>query len=433
MKAAIIAIGHELLTGDVLDTNSRFIAECCTEVGINVQRIVLLDDAEADITAELARAAEVADIVFTTGGLGPTTDDKTRQAIARAAGEELVQLQESVDRLAAYAQRRNRPLNANNLRQSYFPRSASILVNDWGTADAFITPLPGTGTVGRSGEENARGAIAISLPGVPDELRALMDKRVLPWLRANASLPPPNPTVCLRCFGLAEANIGEAVEALALPQGIDVAYRPQFPEILLKLTHYGPAIGAAAQTELAQAQAMVTAALGPEFVISQNEREELPAVIARLLIERGFTLAAAESCSGGLLAHTLVTISGASRFFLASLVTYSNAAKTAFADVPPETLRDHGAVSPETAEALARGARERTGANFGLSITGIAGPDGGSEEKPVGTVWIGLACAQSVQSFRYQLPWQRAKVREYSVYLALDLLRRRLLDYPLRK
>ncbi|MCB0325894.1 MAG: CinA family nicotinamide mononucleotide deamidase-related protein, partial [Bdellovibrionales bacterium] len=370
---SIISVGAELLNGDVLDTNSTFLARELTYAGAKVRRVTEVDDTLEEIRDELVREGTRSNIIITTGGLGPTSDDKTREAIAQTVGVPLEERSESLERLVAYLERRGRALNETNRRQARFPQGATILPNGYGTADAFITDY---------------GATAIiSLPGPPKELEPLFREAVLPWLIRRFPGIVRAPRRYLRCFGLSEAHVGAQLEQAGLPAAIDIAYRPQFPEILLSFFVTDGGIPLAEQEQLLEeAEHRAREVLGEAHIISSDPEERLPEAVAKLLKSKQVTLAAAESCSGGLFAHRLVSLAGSSEFFLASLVTYSNEAKEVFAGVKPSLIEHYGAVSEQTAIAMARGARFRIGADLAISITGIAGPDGGSDEKPVGTV-----------------------------------------------
>lgn len=412
---SIIAIGDELVKGKLVDTNSSYIAGRLGSIGVREVSIRQCADSLESIVRAIDQEKNWADYIITTGGLGPTSDDGTRHAIAAAAQTELELDQASLQRLEEYSAKRNRPLNDNNRRQVYFPVGSEIVLNPIGTANAFITQIPRTA---------ASPVALMSLPGVPREAILLCDEELLPRLEKQLSDLTPSVIRAIRCFGLPESHIGETVEACALPANVEVAYRPQFPEILLHLCT--PRTVSAADV-LEVATTTVRKALGDEFVISDSEELNMPQVVGELLRMNNLSLAAAESCSGGLLAHELVSIPGSSQFFRGSIVSYSNECKQEFLGVRADTLAAHGAVSQEVALEMVEGVRARTKADIAVSITGIAGPDGGSDEKPVGLVWFGLSSKNKSDTFQLQLPWGRDFVRRYSVSYALDLVRRHIL------
>ncbi len=421
-KVSYIAIGSELLSGAVTDSNSSYLAKETSALGFQTERVSLVDDIQDVIVGEIEAAVNSSDVVFTTGGLGPTSDDCTRQAVAQAAGVELQQSEESVERLKQYASSRGRALNANSLLQALFPKGAEILINEVGTADAFITLIQ---------NDDLEQIPVISLPGPPSELRHVFGKSVRPYLEQRFGVAP-SPQLYLRCFGLSESHVGTLIDSLKLPEGVSVAYRPTFPELLLTLS-LTPAHSSAkdGKEKLRAASSLIEQILGAEFIFARESPTRLSQVVANLLREKGLRLSAAESCTGGMLSEQLVAVPGASSFLLSSLVTYSNSAKEVFLGVKPALLEAKGAVSEEVAKAMAYGAKNRIGADIAVSTTGIAGPDGGSEEKPVGTLWIGLAYKGEVQAFHYQLPFERNALRLYATNLALDLIRRKICELPL--
>lgn len=421
-RLSLLAIGNELVHGKIVDTNSAAIAQAADAAGLRIRRVVLCGDSGPEILAELKTAIADSSVVITTGGLGPTSDDLTRETLAEAAGVQLIENSEALAKLVAWSEKRKRPLNDNNKKQAFFPEGAERIINPVGTADAFITTLR---------DPSGRAVPVISLPGVPREMKTLLAEAVLPWIAARYPAPPQSPAVTFRCFGLSESHLGSVIDGLKLPATIEVAYRPQFPEILISLTHRGNEPLVERTAALSSLRTTVGAAIGEEFIFSESASETMPEVVSQLLAERGITLAAGESCSGGLLAHRLVSLPGASRYFLGSAVTYSNDAKTVLLGVHEAQVQEYGAVSAAVAIEMARGARVRLGAGIAVSVTGIAGPDGGSEEKPVGTFYVGLSTAAGDQAYHYLHVGERNAFRVYSTTAALDLVRRKLLALPM--
>ncbi len=379
--------------------------------GISVYSSRTVGDRKDQILDALGAAAREADLVFITGGLGPTSDDLTRDVLAEYCAVASVQDEAALDRLRAKFAKRGSVVSETNLRQSFFPQGASVLENDWGTADAFRV-------------ENKQGVSIIALPGVPRELRPIVEQRVQPWLRKRTGERDPLRVEAFRIFGLPESEIASRIELLGLSSEIEVAYRASFPDVTVKLSLSRQRI---TDTKiLDEAVSCVSSALG-DFVFSRELQVGLSEVVVRMLSSQGKRLAIAESCTGGRIVDKIVSVPGASQALEASLVTYSNSAKEVFLGVPPVVLEGDGAVSKRVAEAMARGARLRSGGDIGLATTGIAGPGGGSAEKPVGAVWIALSDAQTEESHYYVITREREQFRQYASHLALDLLRRFLL------
>lgn len=422
-SVSIVAIGSELLSGAVVDTNSSFLAQSLLEHGFRVARISVVDDVISQIEEELQAACESTSLVICTGGLGPTTDDLTREAIARVAGVPLELNEASLERLEQFALRRKRPLSENNKQQVCFPQGAVVLENTLGTADAFVAKI-------KSGKK--RQTPVIALPGVPRELKNLLTEKVIPYLQEEFGESAALLSQCLKCYGLSESYVGSVVEKMTLPEGVSVAYRPSFPELQLSFTFVADELSQPeVQKRLEEASRLVKKAIGAEYVFSEDPKHTLASAVSDLLREKRLTLSVAESCTGGMIANQVVSTPGASEFFLASVVTYSNQSKEVLLGVKPKILEQFGAVSEEVAIEMAWGAKHRLGANIAVSITGIAGPDGGTPEKPVGTVWVALVSEKTKKAFCYHIPWDRDFIRKYSSALALDLVRREVLGYPL--
>jgi len=416
-RARLLAIGNELTAGKIVDSNSAFLASRLSRLGIEVVAVSVLRDRLDEIEPAIKQAVEAAEVVFTTGGLGPTSDDLTRNAVAAAANVGLEENSSARQKLEQLFATRKRPMNENNLRQVQFPSGAEVITNSIGTADAFVTRISSTPV--------------ISLPGVPIELQSIFDGPLSQWLQTH--LPSPDgaaPSFYWRCFGCSESYLGRQIESCSLPEEIEVSYRPMFPEILLTFTHRGSAAKSERAEALQALQPMLVSAIGEEFIVSKDEHTPLAAALLHLLKERNKTLAVAESCSGGLIGHLLTSHEGASESFSSSVVSYSNESKSIYLGVRPAMLKRYGAVSAEIAIEMARGVKYRTGSDFGLSITGIAGPGGGTEEKPVGTFYIGLATANKEESWHYFFAQERNLFRLYSAHLALDVVRRSLLGFP---
>ncbi|QXE90450.1 competence/damage-inducible protein A [Geomonas subterranea] len=405
MKIAILSIGDELLTGEVTDTNASHIADRLYDCGARVFRHITVPDDEEAIVQALGDLALVSDAVIVTGGLGPTPDDYTAQAAARAAGVELELSQTALDHLAAFEKRIAKPLHPANRRQALVPKGCRLIPNPLGTACGFVVAIG--------------SAELFFLPGVPFEMERMLAETVLPELAKR--LPAPWRRITLKVFGIPEAAISERLHG-AIPEGggVELAYCVKYPEIHVILR-------AAAKDEapLREGAAEVRQRLA-RFLFAEGA-DTMDDVLARLFRESGLTLALAESCTGGLIAARITAVAGSSAYFLEGNVTYSNAAKSRMLQVPPGLIEGHGAVSAEVAGAMAQGAREAAGSDLALSVTGIAGPDGGTEDKPVGTVYIALADGGTCRVERCNFQGDRTRVRAITCFTALNMLREYLL------
>lgn len=413
MIAEIIATGDEIRSGALVDSNSAYIAEKLEAAGISVVRHHAVGD-DLEVLRDLFReAGRRADVILVTGGLGPTTDDLTAEAAALAAGVERVLDPVALEAIEAFFRERGRPVTDSNRKQALLPKGAGRLDNPLGTAPGFSLKI-GRGTF-------------FCLPGVPHEMRRMLKVEVLAALEGLQGGRRRYRLVRnLSTFGLTESMTGERVAGFAerFPE-IKLGFRAKFPEIHLKFYVEGEK-RAPLEDLLDRASRWVGETLG-DYVLSL-EGESLEQVVGGLLAREGATLALAESCTGGLLASRLTDVAGSSDYFVFSGVTYANEAKVAVLGVSPRTLEAHGAVHEETAREMAAGARRVAGATYGLAITGVAGPSGGTAEKPVGTVCIGLAAAEGVKGFRYFFPFgKRLMNKRIFAANALDLLRRRLL------
>lgn len=414
MRAAILAVGSELLGVDRLDTNSLRLTGVLRERGVALVRKAVVGDDEAAIAAELRRMAAEADIVLVTGGLGPTADDVTREAASAAFGRPL---REDAAVLAAIETRYrsfSRRMPEVNRRQAMVPEGAAVLDNPQGTAPGLRIDVD--------------RATVFLFPGVPRELEAMIAGDLEPWLREHAGGGGALETWTLRVACLAESEVEERIAPAYAEFGRDpITILASGGDILLKVTAAGPV--EARRARLAAMQERLAALVG-DAVYARREDHDLETVVGSLLRERGETVGLAESCTGGLVSQRLTRIAGSSDYFLGGVVAYANAAKESLAGVPAALLREHGAVSEEVARALARGARKEIGSDWGVGITGIAGPGGGSPEKPVGTVHVAIdggAVETAARHRRLRLPGDRERVRWLASQWALDMLRRNLL------
>lgn len=411
MKTAeIIAIGSELLTPERTDTNSLWLTERLNEIGVEVKLKTIVGDDEARLEEAIRDALRRSDIVITTGGLGPTEDDITRQASARAIGRELVYHPEIEEHLRERFRNWGREMPEINKRQAYAIEGALVLPNPNGSAcGMYVEP---------------DGRVLAIFPGPPREMQPMFIEHVLPKLSERSGGVLVRRRV-LRVTGMGESAIDEAIAPVYRAYKdvqTSILFSKSEVEVHLSASSTNESQALAALDDLSQ---KIADTLG--IAVFSLNGETMEQVIAKLLTDRGETVSTAESCTGGLIARRLTELSGSSKFFMEGAVTYSNEAKIRTLDVRQETLDKFGAVSKETAEEMARGMRERANTDYAISVTGTAGPDGGSQDKPVGTVWFGLADRESIKTIKLVFPGDRYLIRWRSSQAALDLLRRRLI------
>ena len=403
MNIALLTIGDELLNGDLTDTNTQTIARILTENGLTTREAGTVGDDEALIVTTLQRLAAAHKAVIVTGGLGPTEDDRTAKAAARAFGRPLSLNDQALQQIRNRFRTMRREMHPANEKQAMLPARSHVIPNPNGTSPGFSL--------------QSDKAELFFLPGVPWEMQAMLEQSVLPRL---LECFPDRPDLCRRSltvFGLPEPEVEGRLGAALLPDTVAVAFNVDFPMVRIKLQ----ARGDHSQRHIDRAELQIRKALGDHIVAI--DEETLAGNTARFLRRAGLTLALAESCTGGLIAKLLTDQAGASAFLERSVVTYANSAKTACLQVPVQLLEQHGAVSAETALAMAKGVRSTAGTDIGLAVTGIAGPDGGTPEKPVGTVLIAMSDATGERVAPYHFPGNREQVRQRTACTALDWLR----------
>ncbi len=413
MNAVILSVGDELVTGQTLDTNAAWLAAELTRAGLDVLRHVTVGDDLERLTVSIRHALAAAEVVVVTGGLGPTADDLTRQALADAVGQSLEENSEALAQIVAFFERWQRPMAESNRIQALIPRGCHVIPNPRGTA-------PGIHYHHDAGH-------LFALPGVPGEMKAMFAESVAPAIAVTGRA-----TVLvgrLNTFGMSEAKLGEAIaDLMARGRNPLVGTTASQAVISVRIIARAPS-EAEARSLLEADKDEVRRRLGTS--VFGEEDDTLQAATARLLLERGPTIATAESCTGGLLANRLTDMPGSSAYFQRGYVTYSNASKLEMLGVPHEMLESQGAVSAAAAEAMARNCRTSAATDLALSITGIAGPGGGSADKPVGLVFVALAEPKSVQSRRLLLGTHltREEIRDRACKSALNLLRLHLLEH----
>ena len=410
MRIEVLAVGDELLLGATQDSNSGFAAREMFASGLQLSQVTVVGDAEPELRAGLEAALTRCQALIVTGGLGPTVDDRTKEVAAAALGDELGLDRVILEDIRARFARRGRPMPEINVKQAMMPRGARVIPNPVGSA-------PGVHW-SRDGRE------VFLLPGVPAEMRAMFSATVLPRLLEVAN-PQPACFAAFRTVGVPESELAERISGVtnAFPDAV-WAFYPGWGGVDVKVRRAGAAD--AAWTALCT---QLRAAAGTACY-SESAAESLAEVVQKLLVARGMTVAFAESCTGGLVGARFTEVAGASACFTGAFVTYANAAKMQWLGVPEELLRDEGAVSAACAAAMARGARARAMSDIAVSVTGLAGPAGGTPEKPVGLVFVALAAASGCWTRRLQLFQNRELNRYVASQMALDLVRRHLHGWP---
>jgi nicotinamide-nucleotide amidase len=439
MKAEVITIGDELLRGEIVDSNKAFLSDRLLSLDIETHYHASVRDVPEDMVDAFHRAAERADVVLVSGGLGPTRDDLTAEVLAQAFGRELRLDEQALSEIRAFFARVGREMTENNASQAYFPEGAEVLANPIGTAPGFMLEVVQAGRrrqVSRSEPEASGGGplqkatAFFCLPGVPREMMRMMDEQVLPRVAARQSSRSAGVVRArlLRTFGIGESALDAELADIAASGSVTLGFRTAFPDNYLRPVARA-ASAAQADALLDRTCEAIRARLGA-IVYGEGE-EAMEQVVGRLLRERGVRVAVAESCTGGLIAEKITDVPGSSAYFLGGVVAYADAAKHALLGVPEALLAQHGAVSDAVARAMAEGARARFAADLAVATTGISGPGGGSEAKPVGLVHLALADARGTHSDRFVFPLDRTRHRQITAQVALDWIRRRLLGVAL--
>lgn len=410
MEAEIIAVGNEVVYGYTVNTNASYIAQSIQTLGYVPRHIVAVCDEERAIGEAVRTAMARSQVIFITGGLGPTPDDLTKEAVCHVLGEELIMIEEELLKIKAYFKKQHREMVAMNEKQAFFPKQAKILPNDCGTAPGCLL-------------ERDNHTI-ILLPGPPKEMKAMLNHYALPYL--SKKINGVFTHLDIHCFGLGESELASRIQHLLGDHewGSVATYVGNY-EVIIRVISCGNS-EKQVKAQIERAKNKIEACL-EDFVIGYND-ERLEKQVVKLLIDKGYTLSTVESCTGGLVAATLINCEGVSNCLKEGVITYSNEAKTNYVDVKEETLQRVGAVSEETAKEMAEGIKRRANTEIGLSTTGIAGPGGGTPEKPVGLVYIGIALPhpQGTEVFQLQLSGTRQEIREKTVKHILFQLYKKL-------
>ena len=409
--AAILTIGDELLIGQVVNSNASFIGQKLSEVGVEVLRTIVVGDVYSGIFSALEEYFGKVDVLLVTGGLGPTHDDITKKVISDFFRVPLVLDEAVLDNVRNRLSKRGIPLGKVNEEQALVPEGCEVLMNHWGTAPGMLF-------------ERERKMLCV-MPGVPHEMQNLLAEYVLPKLRARAAGQVIKHRV-LRTTGIAESSLSELIGNVdkILEGKATLAFLPSQFGVRLRIS-VKASTSSEADATIAEIERRIREKAG-RFIYSEGE-VELEEVVGKLLREKKLSVSFAESCTGGYICHRITNISGSSSYFGRGLVVYSNESKIELLNVDPELIHKFGAVSEETARAMASGVKIASGSDIGLSVTGIAGPTGGTPEKPVGLVFIGLADAGGIASRQLMFPDDRLRFKERVSQAALDFLRKRLL------
>ena len=411
MKSAIITIGDEILIGQVTDTNAVWISQQLNELGVQVGEMVTVSDHASQITRTLDRYLGHFDLLIMTGGLGPTGDDITKQTLADYFESKMVTNPVVLERITAFFKERGRSMIESNLKQADVPEACRVLVNNHGTAPGMWFEKQGT--------------IVISLPGVPYEMKGLMTDHVLPEIRKRSKVPQVvHRTIMTQ--GVPESYLAAMIRdwEAALPACVRLAYLPKPGVVRLRLTVVDKCASEAKQ--ILDVNIGKLLAIIPEHIFGYDDIS-LEASLGGLLRERGLTLATSESCTGGNIARMITSVPGSSDYFLGSVIAYNNRIKSGVLGVDPALIEERGAVSREVVEEMARGVQELMGSDTSISTSGIAGPDGGSKDKPVGTTWVSVRHGDLSHSMKYRFGGNREQIIEQASHSALQLLRRLIL------
>jgi nicotinamide-nucleotide amidase len=410
-SVSILATGSELLDGRVIDTNSNVVARALADLGLKLKRIVVVDDDMQELVSGLQALSAVSDIIITSGGLGPTSDDLTRDLVAHFFGVGLAEIPAAREHLEQFYRKRARPLDPANLKQALLPVGSTMIPNENGTAPGFMLTGRGAGP---------HQVTICSLSGVPREFTPMFHDTVLPVIRSRSGNTTPIHRHSFKVFGVPESVVGRRVEGCALPPEITVSYRAAFPEVHVVLK-------APQDVDLQQPAVQVRAVLNRGTIYTEDAKQSFLERIQQLLMSKNATVATAESCTGGLIASYLTETPGSSSVFTGGVVSYANTIKEELLKVPGTILDSFGAVSAETVRIMAAQVRSMMNTTYGIAVSGIAGPAGGTDKKPVGTVWIGL-CGPNGRAFEQKILYinDRRSVRVYASYVALDVLRREL-------
>ena len=410
MKSEIITIGDELLIGQIINTNQAYIAGKLNSVGVNVERMTTVGDDMQEILTSFEEAWKRCDVVIVTGGLGPTHDDITKKAVCTFFNTDLIPNEEIRKQVETLIKKWNRQWSASYEEQTMFPRKATLVPNPVGTAGGMLFE-----------QDNKYFFV---LPGVPDEMKAMVDQTIIPFLSKKVTGSVIRHRT-LRTSGIPESILANQLGNIdELLEGAKLAFLPSATGVRMRIS-FQAGDEKTADEHVREVENKIRAKV--QKYIYGTDEEELEETVGKLLTEKKLRIAVAESCTGGLIADKITDVSGSSNYFERGVITYSNQSKTELLGVTEEVIKLRGAVSKEVAEAMAIGIRRIAKTDIGISTTGVAGPTGGTTEKPIGLVWIGYSDSESTFAMRFHLGDQRKRVKERAAQAALELVRRRLL------
>lgn len=410
MKIQLLLTGNELMSGHTIDSNSAMIAEFLSGKGYSIHRKVTVGDDPLELLADMKRLCETGDILIMNGGLGPTLDDLTAQLLSDLTGKPLVENPIARRHLEDWCERRKSPLNHSNLKQAILPEGVEIIPNPTGSAVGFTMIY--------------EDCLIICTPGVPSELRTMMEQTIVDTICTRHPNDQQTDTIRLQTFGLGESTLQEMVnhDYGEWPEQVELSFRAGIPLLEVKLIIHDLSHKVIQQRCYQRLHELIG-----DFIIGE-ESTTLAESVVKLLQNSQTTITTAESCTGGLIASAITEIAGASTVFEAGFVTYSNRMKQQLVGVPELTLKTYGAVSEEVVIAMTNGALERSGADYGIAVSGVAGPGGGSAEKPVGTVWMAWGHKDNLRTRRMTLTTDRKRFQQMVTAITLDLIRRELLS-----
>ncbi|GAA6133952.1 CinA family nicotinamide mononucleotide deamidase-related protein [Oceaniserpentilla sp. 4NH20-0058] len=405
----LLLTGDEIMSGDIIDSNSAMIADHLATLGLRPSKKVTVGDQLSHLIEEMQHLSQQADVLIVNGGLGPTEDDKTAEALAQVLGLPLAEHAVAIQQIEDWCQHHNYPMNDANRKQGILPKDINIIENSNGSAPGFYC------------EHNH--CLMLFTPGVPSELNAMLKLNILPMLNQRFTEIEPHSTKRLQVFGIGESSLQLKLreQIKHWPEGIELGFRAAYPQVEVKLT---------AQSKPAEKQidslTQTIKKLLSSHVIGEDGTQ-LPELLVQLLAKERQSITTVESCTGGLIASKITSVAGSSSIFGAGFVTYSNEMKTAMVGVSEKTLVDNGAVSEPVVIEMAKGALAKSGSDWAIAVSGVAGPSGGTKDKPVGTVWVAWGNKETIKTVKLFLPFPRQRFQEYVASAGLDLIRRELL------
>lgn len=408
MNAEILAVGTELLMGQIVNTNSQYISEKLNSIGINVYFHSVVGDNPKRLKNSIKLALERSDLVIITGGIGPTKDDITKEKIAEVFEKEMILHEESLKKIKGYFLKLGREMSKSNLKQAYFPKDSIVIENNKGTAPGCII------------ESNNK--VAIILPGPPREMQPMFNESVMPYLQKNSNYKIESKYI--RVFGIGESKLEEKIMDLVDKQeDVTIATYTKMGEVTIRLTCKSK-LTEDGFHKICPFEDEIIKRLGSNVYSTENE--DLENVVARMLLDKNLTISIAESCTGGLICSKLVSVSGVSKVFNRGIISYSNDSKIEELGVRENTIKNYGAVSKETVIEMAEGVQKLAGSDIGVSITGIAGPDGGTNVKPVGLIYIALTYGGNTVYKKLNLSGDRERIINMASLYTFDLIRRQI-------